>query len=117
MNHPVRYGRADVNLFGVISFCRWQQFVGIVLVEVVVQVFGPNFGIHSVRLVRFVFGWPLDSAEALYRMISHDEIDDRSVVGHEHDPLAILNRLIIDRNRMILEHVAVAVNSDKTASF
>lgn len=123
MNHPVRYGLADVNLYGVISSYRWQQFVWIVLVAVVVRVLSPDFGIHSVVSVRFVFGWPLDFGVALYRKISHGEIDDRSVEGHEHDLLAILNRPITDRNQMIREHVeiaddcAAAADADRTASF
>lgn len=112
MNHP--HGRADVNLFCVVSAYRWQRFVWIVLVAVVVPVF-PDFGIHSVVSVRFAFGWPLDSAKALHRMISHDEIDERSLEVREHDPLATVNRLISDRN--LMTHARSAFDADRTASF
>lgn len=66
--------------------------------EVVVPVLTRDFGIQSVSLVRLVFGWPLDSAVALYRMISHDEIGDRTVEGREHDLRAKLNHLLSNRN-------------------
>lgn len=113
-----QYDRTDVNLFGVISFYRWQrQFAWVVSEAVVVRVLIPDFGIHIVASVRFVFRWPLDTGGALYRMISHDEIDDRSMGGCEHDLLAKLYRLIIDRNLMILEHNGIVAVADKRVSF